>query len=135
MAGGGSSASRATASTARVGCQRSSTRQASATTSASAAVASHATGVSSAVHNASRVVVEDTMPAEVGPVREHVDDRLRIALPIALAGTVAALAVAEQQCCPFFEFTLRLADPEVELEVRAPGQAATLLAAVLADAD
>jgi MerR family transcriptional regulator, copper efflux regulator len=56
------------------------------------------------------------------------DGGIRIGLPTALAGEVAELAAAEQQCCAFFDFTLRLAGGELNLEVRAPASAAPLLA-------
>ena len=62
--------------------------------------------------------------------REPVDGGLRIQLPVALAGEVAALAAAEQDCCAFLDFTLRLADGNVQLVVRAPADAAPLLADV-----
>ncbi|MFD7656487.1 hypothetical protein ACFV4N_21160 [Actinosynnema sp. NPDC059797] len=40
---------------------------------------------------------------------------------------VAALAAAEQDCCAFFDFTLRLTPAALELTVRAPDTAAALL--------
>jgi hypothetical protein len=64
----------------------------------------------------------------VGRVR--LDDGLRIAFPIALAGAVAELAAAEHQCCAFFDFTLRLTGGELTLDVRAEASAAPLLAEV-----
>lgn len=48
--------------------------------------------------------------------------------PARLAGRVAELAAAEQECCPFFEFTLLLAAGELRFEVHAPEAAAPLLA-------
>ena len=48
--------------------------------------------------------------------------------PADRAPAVAALATAEQQCCPFFDFRLDLDGPVVHLEVRAPGDGAVLLA-------
>ncbi len=47
-----------------------------------------------------------------------------------LAGALAALAAAEQQCCSFFDFELRLTSSSLVLTVRAPGAAADLLAAL-----
>ena len=45
-----------------------------------------------------------------------------------MAGQVAELAAAEQQCCAFFDFRLHLAGRLLHLEVRAPADAAELLA-------
>ncbi|GAA3438329.1 hypothetical protein [Kutzneria kofuensis] len=62
--------------------------------------------------------------------REPVDGGIRFVLPVEMSAQVATLAVDEQQCCPFFEFTLRLADGRLAFEVRAPAQAAELVADV-----
>lgn len=62
--------------------------------------------------------------------REPIEGGVRIYLPAALAGPVAELAAAEQHCCAFFDFTLRLASGSLQLEVRAPEEAAPLLADV-----
>jgi len=59
--------------------------------------------------------------------RQTIDRGLRFELPAALAGEAAELAAAEQQCCAFFEFTLRLAGGVLHLEVGAPEDAAPLL--------
>ncbi|UUV28679.1 MerR family transcriptional regulator [Amycolatopsis roodepoortensis] len=45
-----------------------------------------------------------------------------------LAAEVAALAAAEQDCCAFFDFTLHLTPAALELTVRAPETAGTLVA-------
>ncbi|HEX3750255.1 MAG TPA: hypothetical protein VHW06_06800 [Streptosporangiaceae bacterium] len=60
--------------------------------------------------------------------REPVPDGVRFTLPPTLAGTAAELAAAEQRCCPFFRFTLVLADGGLQLTVQAPPGAAPLLA-------
>lgn len=60
--------------------------------------------------------------------RQSVTHGVRITLPQALAGRAAELAAAEQACCPFFDFRLRLADGVLYLEVHAPAAAAALLA-------
>jgi hypothetical protein len=60
--------------------------------------------------------------------RQTIDRGLRFELPTALVAEVAELAAAEQQCCAFFDFTLRLAGGGLQLEVRAPEDAAPLLA-------
>lgn len=59
--------------------------------------------------------------------REPIDGGLRIDLPAALTGAVAGLAAAEQRCCAFFDFTLHISGGTVQLEVRAPAEAASLL--------
>lgn len=62
--------------------------------------------------------------------REPIEGGVRIHLPATLSGPVAELAAAEQHCCAFFDFTLRLAAGSLQLEVRAPEEAAPLLADV-----
>ncbi len=62
--------------------------------------------------------------------RETVDGGTRIVLPMEMAGSVAGLAAEEQRCCPFFDFTLRLTEGRLFFEVRAPRQAAELVAEV-----
>jgi hypothetical protein len=62
--------------------------------------------------------------------REPVDGGIRIVLPMEMAGQIAALAADEQQCCPFFDFVLHLADGRLAFEVRAPDTAAELVADV-----
>ncbi|MFC0541999.1 hypothetical protein [Kutzneria chonburiensis] len=59
---------------------------------------------------------------------EPVERGIRFVLPVGMAGQVAGLAAAELRCCPFFEFTLRLADDRLGFEVRAPVAAAGLVA-------
>ncbi|HVV24909.1 MAG TPA: MerR family transcriptional regulator [Pseudonocardiaceae bacterium] len=66
--------------------------------------------------------------------RATIDGGLRVELPASVAGEVAGLAAAEQRCCPFFAFTLHLAGPTVWLDVRAPVEAAALLAEVFGTA-
>jgi hypothetical protein len=56
--------------------------------------------------------------------------RLRFAPDAAIATRVATLAAAEQSCCAFFEFTVRIAARGTELEVRAPIDAQGLIAAL-----
>jgi hypothetical protein len=60
--------------------------------------------------------------------REPVDGGLALRFPAGLAGRVGELAAAEQQCCAFLEFTLHLVAGELRFEVRAPEDAAALLA-------
>ncbi len=67
--------------------------------------------------------------------RERIDGGLRFHLPATVAGPAAELAAAEQQCCAFFAFTLHLADGGLELEVRAPAEAVSLLGDVFGRAD
>lgn len=63
-----------------------------------------------------------------GSTPEAIDDGLRLTLPIERAATLTALAVAEQQCCPFYDFRIQLDGPSMHLEVRSPEQGATILA-------
>ncbi|MGE5290908.1 MAG: MerR family transcriptional regulator [Micromonosporaceae bacterium] len=67
--------------------------------------------------------------------REPIDGGFRIHLPSTVAGQAAELAAAEQQCCAFFAFTLRLTGAELLFEVRAPDEAAPLLARLFASRD
>ncbi len=66
-----------------------------------------------------------------GAEREPIPDGIRLTVPSDRAAQVAGLAAAEQQCCPFFDFRLHLAGREMHLEVRAPAEAATMLAGLL----
>ncbi|MGW5638821.1 MerR family DNA-binding protein, partial [Streptomyces sp. NPDC003832] len=61
--------------------------------------------------------------------REEIPGGVRLSFPAgaSLVGEVAALAAAEQGCCAFFDFTLRMAPDRLQLEVRAPASAAELL--------
>ena len=60
--------------------------------------------------------------------REPIDGGIRIVLPMEVAAQVVILAADEHQCCPFFDFTLHLTDGRLAFEVRAPAQAADLVA-------
>lgn len=62
----------------------------------------------------------------------EIDQGLEVTVPSARAGELAALCVAEQECCPFFDFVLRLDGPMVHLEVRAPEQARELVERLIA---
>ncbi|MFD3872087.1 hypothetical protein [Streptomyces sp. NPDC058623] len=53
---------------------------------------------------------------------------MRLTLPVDQAVALTALAVAEQQYCPFFDFRLHLDGTRVHLEARAPADDAALLA-------
>lgn len=66
--------------------------------------------------------------------REPVEDGVRFDLPATLAGPAAELAAAEQRCCPFFGFTLRLEGGGLKLEIRAPGEAWPLVREVFGTA-
>lgn len=58
---------------------------------------------------------------------QTIDGGLRVTLPADRLAEAAALAAAEQACCPFFDFRLRLDGGVFHLEVRAPAEAAGLL--------
>ena len=62
--------------------------------------------------------------------REQIPDGVRLTFPAAggLAAQIGALASAEQECCPFFDFTLRFLPSMLALTVRAPHEAGDLLA-------
>ena len=55
-------------------------------------------------------------------------------MPAHRAAVIADLAVAEQRCCQFFDFRLHLDGPVLHVEVRAPADAADLLAALFTPA-
>lgn len=61
--------------------------------------------------------------------RQDTNDGVTLRFPATpeLAAEVAALAGAEQDCCAFFDFTLHLTPAALELTVRAPDTAGTLL--------
>jgi DNA-binding transcriptional MerR regulator len=65
--------------------------------------------------------------AVAGAGRVPIPGGLRMTLPADRAAAVAGLAAAEQRCCPFFGFLLRLDGQVLQLEVRAPADGAGLL--------
>ncbi|MFC5745801.1 MerR family transcriptional regulator [Actinomadura rugatobispora] len=69
-----------------------------------------------------------------GAGREEIDGGVRLVLPAERTADIAALAAAEQRCCPFFDFRLHLDGPVLRLEVRAPDEGAGLLADLFAPA-
>jgi MerR family transcriptional regulator, copper efflux regulator len=70
--------------------------------------------------------------AITGATRTPIPAGLRLTLPAERIVTLATLAAAEQQCCPFFDFRLHLDGPLVHLEARVPAHAADLLDRLLA---
>ncbi|MFD3811161.1 MerR family transcriptional regulator [Rhodococcus sp. NPDC058639] len=62
-----------------------------------------------------------------GAVREPSAAGVRLRLPVDRAGAIAQLAAAEQQCCPFYDFTLHLGGSQVVLEIEAPPEAAGMV--------
>ncbi|MFD0902156.1 MerR family transcriptional regulator [Actinomadura sediminis] len=62
-----------------------------------------------------------------GAGRQEIEDGVRLTLPAARAADIAALAAAEQRCCPFFGFRLLLDGPELHLEVHASEDGAAML--------
>jgi MerR family transcriptional regulator, copper efflux regulator len=62
---------------------------------------------------------------------EPIDGGVRVRLPASAAGRAAALAASEVQCCPFFTFTLHVADGEALLDARAPAGRLPALAALV----
>lgn len=67
-----------------------------------------------------------------GAMRAEIFEGLRLTVPVERAAQVVALAVAEQECCAFFDFRFQLDGPRLHLEVRAPSDGAALLAEVFA---
>jgi DNA-binding transcriptional MerR regulator len=68
-----------------------------------------------------------------GGQRQTIDQGVMVvSVPAARAGELAALCVAEQECCPFFDFVLRFDGPVVHLQVRAPHDARELVDQLLA---
>ena len=63
-----------------------------------------------------------------GAARADIPDGLRLTVPAGRAVPIAELAIAEQQCCPFFGFRLHFDGPVLHLEVRVPAEAPDLLA-------
>lgn len=55
-----------------------------------------------------------------------------VQLPVARAGELVDLVVAEQECCPFFDFQLTFAAAHVELTAHAPDTAEHLVDALFA---
>ncbi|MEU8611146.1 hypothetical protein AB0C29_24480 [Actinoplanes sp. NPDC048791] len=72
-----------------------------------------------------RVEGRDPLPDTPGGVA------LRFPFDIDLAGTLARLAAAEYRCCSFGSYTLVVDGTGLRLEVRMPGEAAGMLAAVV----
>ncbi|MEU6368993.1 heavy metal-responsive transcriptional regulator [Streptomyces sp. NPDC046931] len=62
--------------------------------------------------------------------REEIDEGVQLFFPAEgeLAGRLAALAAAEQDCCAFFDFTLHMTPAALQLTVRAPESVAGMLA-------
>jgi DNA-binding transcriptional MerR regulator len=62
--------------------------------------------------------------------RDEIPDGLRLTFLAGpeLAAELAALAAAEQDCCAFFDFTLRMTPNALDLTIRAPREALPLLA-------
>lgn len=63
-------------------------------------------------------------------VRRPIEEGVEVTVSADRAADIAALAVAEQRCCPFFDFRLHLDGPMLRLEVRAPADGTDLLNAL-----
>jgi MerR family transcriptional regulator, copper efflux regulator len=63
-----------------------------------------------------------------GAERRDVPGGISLTVPAGRIGALAALAAAEQRCCPFFDFLLEPDGQVVHLEARAPAEAAQVLA-------
>jgi hypothetical protein len=63
--------------------------------------------------------------------REPIEGGVRVLLaPAVPVGRLAELLVAEQDCCRFFSFALTVDDRGTALEVRAPGDASSIVQAL-----
>ncbi|HXL88048.1 MAG TPA: MerR family transcriptional regulator [Streptosporangiaceae bacterium] len=69
-----------------------------------------------------------------GAARREIPGGLQLTVPAERMTALAGLAAAEQQCCQFFDFRFHLDGPVLHLEVRAPAEAASLLAGMFATA-
>lgn len=67
-----------------------------------------------------------------GSTVEPIDDGVRLTLPVERAGAFTELAVAEQQCCPFYDFRIHLDGGAMRVEIRSPEEGATILAELFA---
>lgn len=59
--------------------------------------------------------------------REPLADGIRLTISADRAAQAAGLAAAEQRCCPFFDFRIHFTGQRMDLEVRAPAEAASML--------
>lgn len=82
-----------------------------------------------------RVRVQRWRQAVADADREPIPDGVRLTLPGHRAGTVAELAAAEQQCCPFVDFRLSFDSGRACLEVRAPAHASPLVTELFGTAE
>jgi len=64
--------------------------------------------------------------------REAIEGGVSLTFPAddGLAAQIAGLAAAEQHCCPFFTFTIRLTPGRLRLDVQAPADAGDVVAAM-----
>jgi MerR family transcriptional regulator, copper efflux regulator len=62
-----------------------------------------------------------------GATRAQIPGGVWLTLPASRAAAIAALAAAEQECCPFIDFDLHLDGQALQLEVRAPAEAVRVL--------
>jgi hypothetical protein len=78
--------------------------------------------------------VEQWRSALAGATRVEIPGGLGLTVPSERFTTLAELASAEQDCCPFFDFRFHLDGRDLHFEVRAPAEGAGLLADVFAAA-
>jgi MerR family transcriptional regulator, copper efflux regulator len=70
--------------------------------------------------------------ALAGAADVGIPDGRRFTVPAGRFSRLSELAAAEQRCCPFFDFRFHLDGRDLHFEVRAPAEAAALLADVFA---
>lgn len=77
--------------------------------------------------------IADWRRALAGAPRERLSHGVRIELPVSDLGAVSALAVDEQECCPFLGFAFALRGPVFDLTVTAPQEGMSMLDELLDD--
>jgi DNA-binding transcriptional MerR regulator len=76
--------------------------------------------------------IEQWRSALADASRQEIPGGIRLTVPSGRFPALAELSAAEQQCCPFFDFRFHLDGRDLHVEVRAPAEAAALLADVFA---
>lgn len=65
---------------------------------------------------------------------DRINDGLRFHLPVDRLENATALAVAEQHCCSFYQFSFELRGAQVEMTVSAPPEGAGMLTELFGEA-
>ncbi|WP_280268898.1 MerR family transcriptional regulator [Nocardia wallacei] len=70
-----------------------------------------------------------------GAERLAIPNGLRLTIAADRAGALAALAAAEQHCCPFFGFTMHFDGPSVHLDIRAADASENMVTEIFGGAE